>query len=625
MRPVRNRPRRRRRSDGVLKAMLRCTVATRMASQRPSPAPTESASRVGPPTTRPWLPTFLARALAADERLTRSAMIYWSAATLLGGVFPLLGASTTPGVTRVALAGGQAAALLAVAPLLLGHRRIAQHGFLLTILVTALAVMAESQGQHLGVVVTLVLLPSFALFIGRARAGHPWLVVTIAVVLFCVFGDRVLGWRPVGRFPVQLAGTVSAATVAAYLLQWLNMRAADAQREAVERARRDAEAANRAKSAFLAVVSHELRTPLNGILGLAGMLMERRHDPEEQEMVETIQRSGDALLRIVNDILDMSKIESGHLAISRAPYSVAAVFTSVERLYRANAAERGIHLQVSPVDGVPPWVFGDGPRVRQVIINLVSNALKFTPGGTVRVEGVWAEGRLSVAGHDTGVGMTEAVCARLFVPFYQGEVLAAEHVEGTGLGLAICRELVSRMGGEISVTSAPGVGSRFTFDVDAPEAEAPRLVLSIPAPDAGLPRRVLVVEDNAVNLRVATALLTRMGVTSVTALNGEIALTSLERESFDLVLMDIQMPVLDGLEITRRIRARTDKRREVPIVALTAAVFEDERRAALDAGMDDLVTKPVRADALRRAMISAVASRARRERSARTSITTACA
>ncbi len=555
------------------------------------------------------LPALLARALDADYRLTVSALIYWCAATILGGVFPRFGATAAPRVAEIALVGGQCAALFALVGLRLGFRRVAQHGLLAVILVTGLAVMTQSKGQQLGVVVTFILLPSFALFIGRVAMGNVWLGITLVTVLLCSQGERLVGWRPMGFFPGLLAGTASAATVAAYALQWINMRAADAQRVALERAQREIEAASRAKSAFLAVVSHELRTPLNGILGLTESLLDRPHTLEDRDALETIRRSGDALLGLVNDILDMSKIESGHLQVTRAPYALAEVFTAVEKLYRANASERGLTLDVVAPTDAPPWVDGDAQRLRQVIYNLVSNALKFTPRGGVRVEGRWAAQRLTVSVRDTGVGIPPHVCAQLFRPFYQGDLSASLHSVGTGLGLAISRELVTRMGGDVTVASQPGLGSTFTFEVAAPAAEADAPTPQSPPIAGALPTRVMLVEDNVVNQRVAQALLTKMGIAVLVAENGQACLDLLDRSAVDLVLMDVQMPVLDGLEATRRIRALPDARRALPVIALTAAVFDDDKRKVLEAGMDDLVAKPIRSDALRQAMIGAFARR----------------
>jgi signal transduction histidine kinase/CheY-like chemotaxis protein len=558
---------------------------------------------------RRWLPAIVAGALDADHRLTLSVAIYWCAATVLGGVFPRFGANAAPHVAAIAFAGGQIAAFISLAALRLGLRRTAQHGFLAVILVTGLAIVTKSNGQHLGVVVTLILLPSFALFIGRATVGTPWLVITLVTVVLCSQGEHLVGWRPLGYFPSLLAGTVSAATVAAYALQWINMRAADAQRDALERAQRDIEAASRAKSAFLAVVSHELRTPLNGILGLTESLLDRPHALEDRDALETIRRSGDALLGLVNDILDMSKIESGHLHVTRAPYPLAEVFSAVEKLYRANASERGLTLEVVAPRDAPPWVDGDAQRLRQVIYNLVSNAIKFTPHGGVRVEARWAAQRLAVSVRDTGVGIAPDVCARLFRPFYQGDHTGARHAAGTGLGLAISRELVARMGGDISVASEPARGSTFTFEVDAPSVEAPAPAANAAPLSGPLPPRVLLVEDNVVNQRVARALLSKMGVTVLVAENGQACLDLLEGSVVDLVLMDVQMPVLDGLEATRRIRALPDARRALPVIALTAAVFDDDKRKVLEAGMDDLVAKPIRSEVLRHSMIAAYARR----------------
>ncbi len=563
------------------------------------------------------LPPSIARVFDRDQRLLNLATIYWFTATVIGGVFPLLGASTPWASAHVAIVGGQLTLAVSYAGTAFGRTALARNGFLTLVALTALGVITASHGTQLGIMVTFVMLPGLALFIGGNRTGFVWLLLTLAMVMLFALGDRIVGWQPVARFPMMLAGTVSAATAASWGLQWYNLRVAEEQRNALEQARRLTDAASRAKSAFLAVMSHELRTPLNGILGLTHELLERPHPPEDHEMLETIRRSGDALLALLNDILDLSKVESGQLSLVRAPYAPREVFATVEKLFAPGARERGVTLSVTLDDSLPPWLDGDMQRLRQVLFNLVSNALKFTPRGEVSVHAAWSVGELTVTVRDTGIGMNDEVLSRLFTPFYQGDSSSARRAMGTGLGLAISRELVTRMGGSIAVDSKPGAGSRFTFTIEALEARAPSHPSDAPAREGVLPKRVLLVEDNAVNRRVATLALRKMGVLDVViAEDGQQALERLDDGPVDLVLMDVQMPVLDGLEATRRIRALPDGRSAVPVVALTAAIFEDEQRAVHEAGMDGLVAKPLRPEALRNAMIAAF--EARRPRAART-------
>ncbi|MCU0698420.1 MAG: response regulator [Myxococcaceae bacterium] len=351
-----------------------------------------------------------------------------------------------------------------------------------------------------------------------------------------------------------------------------------------------AEAASREKSRFLAKVSHEIRTPLNGVLGTAELaLLDDPKGPVKEHLV-TIQRSGSTLLGLINDLLDVARAEAGKFELSHGPLLPAAIVTDVVTLHRARASAKGLSLSAQVDVPSSLRLLGDALRLRQVLGNLVSNAIKFTERGgvEVRCEGV-AEGqswRLRFTVKDTGPGISEADQARLFVPFSQ---LTAD-TAGTGLGLAISRQVVDAMGGRLLLSSKLGTGSTFGFEVLLAEtAQAPEHtpVASRLAIDA----RVLVVDDNAVNVKVAEGLLQRLGLTTASARDGAEALERLAAERFDLVLMDLQMPGLDGLETTRRLRARGD---ETPVLALTASAMPDDLAACRAAGMQDCLTKPLR-------------------------------
>lgn len=365
-----------------------------------------------------------------------------------------------------------------------------------------------------------------------------------------------------------------------------------------------AEAANQAKSAFLAVMSHELRTPLNGMLGLAQALRTGQLTAEQKEQVDLILDSGDTLLVLLNDILDLSKIEAGKLEI--AP-TVGDLVQSCARLvggYQPTAREKGVSIAFKLESEAPGPLLFDGVRVRQCLTNLVSNALKFTTHGKVEVGlATYPEpdGRVRVRLRvsDTGIGMSEATVAKLFRPFTQADASTTRNFGGTGLGLNITRRLVEMMRGEIRVESQEGVGSVFTIDMIVDPAETPEV------PDwedeageeeAGFNalhgRRVLVVDDHPVNRRVIRLFLEPFECELIEAENGQQALDALEREPVDIVLMDVNMPVMDGLEATRRLRLDARFAR-LPVIALTADVMSAQIKTCLEAGCDAHVAKPI--------------------------------
>ena len=367
-------------------------------------------------------------------------------------------------------------------------------------------------------------------------------------------------------------------------------------------ARECAEAAARAKSEFLATMSHEVRTPMNGVLGLAELLLDSPLNAEQRDYAETILRSGQGLLEILNDILDLSKIEAGKLVLESIAFDPLRALDDVLALSAPRASAKGLLLEVDVGADVPRDVVGDPGRLRQVLSNLVGNSLKFTDAGQVRMEVRLLEGDgdavlLGYTVTDTGIGMTAEQQAQLFQPFSQADAATTRRFGGTGLGLAICLRLVEMMGGAFEVRSAPGEGSTFAFRLRCMRAAAG--ASRVAATQVRLERRfcgrVLLVEDNAVNRKVARANLRGFGLEVLEAENGSLAVDAVSSGRFDLVLMDMHMPVMDGLEATRRIRAAeaaTAGARRLPIVAMTANVLREAVDACGAAGMDDFLPKP---------------------------------
>jgi CheY-like chemotaxis protein len=379
--------------------------------------------------------------------------------------------------------------------------------------------------------------------------------------------------------------------------------------QALARARDDAEAANRAKSAFLANTSHEIRTPLNGLVGLARLARQPGLDEARRERyLQQIDDSAQALSGVISDILDLSKIEAGKLRLEATDFDLHALLESIEHGYAALAEARSLMLSMSVDAAVPRRVRGDPVRLRQVLSNYLSNALKFTEHGGVRIEARPIDAtRLHFEVQDSGPGIDRAVQARLFTPFTQADESTTRRFGGTGLGLSICRELAQLMGGEVGVISEPGRGSRFWADLPLPpstEAGPESAFAALPAdqPSALAGLRVLMVEDNPVNMLIAVALLEQWGVEVAQASNGAQAVAAVDAQAdagvpFDMVLMDVQMPVLGGYDATRTLRRRHSAD-ALPIIALTAAALTSERDEALASGMNDFLTKPIDAQRL---------------------------
>ena len=443
--------------------------------------------------------------------------------------------------------------------------------------------------------------------IGRARWSVLGLTAAAMTALYLVLlvivrrADRIL------RVNLALEAEVAERTRVAVETQ-AALAAAEAARAEAERehacadaARQEAEHANRAKSVFLATMSHELRTPLNGVIGMTEVLLADVPNERQTKHLHVVRNSAMSLLGLLSDLLDYARLESEQLLPVLAPVRPAELVRDVVASFAPEAKSKGLALDCLLAADVPEQVSADGPRLRQVLMNLVGNALKFTAQGSVRVELACVDGgpvpMLRCRVSDTGIGIAADKQERIFEPFVQGDASISRKYGGSGLGLSICRRLVQLMGGAITVDSTPGRGTAFSFTFAAPltdaiadAAAAPHMPVSAAAHSP----RVLVAEDSAVNQLVASEMLERLGCRVTVADDGQQALALATTTPFDLVLMDLQMPVMDGLAAARAWRHFESKanRARLPMVALTADAQADTRKLCIDAGLDGYLTKP---------------------------------
>ena len=435
-----------------------------------------------------------------------------------------------------------------------------------------------------------------------------------------VFEEHALPQTPSIGFPLRLYGAPIVVLVITAcspferhaMLRSMVDQVADQLERVVERelaatelaaARDAAMEASRLKSEFLAMMSHEIRTPMNGVIGLNEVLLRTDLDEKQRRLARGVQVAGQSLLGLINDLLDFSKIEAGELELEVVDFDVATVFEQAAQILSAPASDKQLEITVDVAPDVPPRLVGDPVRFGQILSNLMSNAVKFTAEGSVRVRARVAarhgdEVTLRVEVRDTGIGIAPEVQNRLFEPFRQADASTTRTFGGTGLGLAIAKQLVGAFGGEIGLDSVPGTGSTFWFTARFRTAEsthrAPRRDWASPSPQAPARRgHVLVVEDNDINQLVALGLLETIGYTADLAANGEDAVAMAVREEYDAVLMDLQMPGMDGYAASRLIRSQEPAQRRVPIIAMTASAIDGERERCLAAGMDDFLTKPV--------------------------------
>ncbi len=425
--------------------------------------------------------------------------------------------------------------------------------------------------------------------------------------------ERNAQLRDQGRLVIALAGVQAGVLLlfVALLVRHLRRQVVQyGELQAVSRelavAKDEAEAANHGKSVFLANMSHEIRTPFQGVLGMLNLLDETRLSGQQRDYVQTARDSAQHLLGVLNDILDVSTMESSTLRLAPEPVRLRPLAQEVEGLMRASAREKGLSLAVEVEADLPEWVMADPTRVRQILFNLLGNAVKFTPRGSItarlcRLEGTPDGVCLTV--QDTGMGMDAATLAQLFTRFYQADNSVRRRIGGSGLGLEISRNLAQMMGGDIQVASEPDQGSLFTVHMVLPETAAPpHEAPSYGNTDPSRQLRVLVAEDHPINLKYMNILLERMGHEAVFCENGHEALQLLARQRFDVVLLDYHMPVLDGLATTAAIRALDGPNKDIKVVLVTADVVNDTCKKALDVGVNEFASKPLQAQDLQRAL-----------------------
>ncbi len=570
------------------------------------------------------------------------------AAAVLRLVTLLVGGSTLAGLLARAFAGappdgGTLTGLLLLAVcvttqvlVLRKHIKLAAHLFIATAWLSVGAISISRGGHYSGTVGLYLLCTVMAGVLLSARAAIITCALSVPASLALLVAET-RGWMPPGipSSPAQRGLTAVltlVVTTAIFLIALRRLiRAVERTRRSSEQlaaanrellqshatleqtvaertqslvlARDQALAAARARMSFLANMSHELRTPMHAVVGITELLRLRGLDAETHELVDTIGKSGDALVAILDDVLDLAKIEAGRLVVEAAVYQPRSVVDELIALLGAQARGKGVRLSARVHDDVPAHVLGDRTRVRQVLMNLAGNALKFTNAGTVELEVLKGPGDiLRFEVHDTGVGVSDEELGRLFQPFIQGDASTSRRYGGTGLGLAISKQLAELMGGAVGARSVPDTGSTFWFTVCAPAQTHPVVEQAPVAREKPVrtPLRILLAEDDGVNQLLALKMLQLLGYEADLVVNGLDALAALTRTPYDVVLMDVHMPEMDGLEAMRQVRGWA--RPQPWIIVISASALPEDRAAAYAAGANDCLSKPVKVDALEKAL-----------------------
>jgi len=540
----------------------------------------------------PFLSRWVPAGLTAEEQGRGAVLVVY---VLIGALFStvsavLAGVNGLSVLAALNLAAALWSALALVTFFVTRRMALVAHLFIGGFAVTLALGALSSDPYDLSNVAFLQLVPLVAATLIGRKATIGWLLVTISIGVGAIaageHGYVIHQADPAPGFTHAMNFTFCALAGMAFVFSfwWERERAMEGMREA-----------ERHRVASLANIGHDIRTPMNGVLGMTDvLLLDPALPARHREMVETIRNSGGVMVSLINDLLDLSKADAGRLVIHPAPLDVRALATELKMLWEPVAARSGLALGVSVDDSVPRALLADGVRLRQVLSNLLSNALKFTTEGGVRVTMGATRARWSIAVTDTGPGLTPGQLERLFERFSHAEDHRTRSQQGTGLGLAVSRQLCQLMQGTLEARSRPGEGSTFTCDlpltacaVDAPEQA------SAGAVKAGL--KVLVVDDNAVNRLVARRLLEAAECRVTEATDGAGAVTAATGEAFDLILMDLHMPVLDGLEATRQLRARDYGG---VIIGVSASAASDDEAQCRSAGMNDFLAKPVRAERL---------------------------